>query len=124
LDDPEHVLIATFEGDTLAQEAMDNGELDAFGTHGGYDVCDCMTQVMLNYLVLGQDVQKEINPPMSVMTPDNVRSHTGNPYWDEYGTLYWTVMPSGRWEAWPVCDYSSLGVEWPTLELRKELKGY
>jgi ABC-type sugar transport system substrate-binding protein len=115
---PDAVCTTAFEGDLLMQEHLDKGNVACFGTHGGWDVCDAMLKVMYNNVILGMEVPKEIPVPMYLLTAENCRTEM------MFGSAYWTVMPRGEYEDWPVLDMSIINVPQPTLEDRMEILGY
>jgi ABC-type sugar transport system substrate-binding protein len=107
-DDPKHVLTALNDCDTVTVEALDEGKLDAFGTHGPWDLADVAVQVMLHHVVLGQPVPQEINIPMIIVTADNIDTARvlGGP-------AAYPRMPTAQWDLWPVLDASEFGIQIP-----------
>ena len=130
IGDPEHVYCCFHGCDVRVVEEMLAGNLDAFGTHGGWDLADVCVKTALTYVVLGQPVPKNVVIAMTVVTADTLYTERllGGP-------AAYALMPMGQWELWPVLD-SSLGqacmdinlnpiaVETPTKEMRMELLGY
>ena len=131
--DPDHVITAFNDCDTLTVETLDAGNLDAFGTHQSWDLCDVVVKLAFTHTILGQPVPGKIDVPMKVITRDNIDTEEGK----VLGAPVYPRMPVGQWDLWPVLD-TSLGVspglvgpdgnyveiETPTKALRMELQGY
>jgi len=120
VDNPDHVLIAINDTDTRVVEGMRDGFIDAFGSHGSWDLGDVTVKSMLNYVVLGEPVPPVVAIPMFVLTTENIdtlRVFGGVP-------AVYPLMPEGQWDLWPVMDTSEIGIPTPTKALRMELKGY
>jgi len=118
-DDPNHVITALNDCDTVTVEALDEGRLDAFGTHGPWDLGDTAVKLALTYAVLGQPVVARVDIAMQVCTIENIDTlrQLGGP-------AAWPRMPAGQWDLWPVLDATELGIETPTVEMRMQLQGY
>ncbi|MCD6453507.1 MAG: sugar ABC transporter substrate-binding protein [Dehalococcoidales bacterium] len=135
-DDPKHVICAFNDIDTAVIKAMDDGLLEATGTHTFYDLCDIVVKTTFNHLILGKAQPHDITSPMLLVTKDNLDTQT------LYGVHQaWPRMPAGEWDKWPImdtsyegmlsrgetpliCDGKDGGIDTPTTALRKELKGY
>jgi len=130
---PDHVITAFNDCDTLTVETLDAGNLDAFGTHQSWDLCDVVVKLAFTHTILGQPIPGKIDVPMKVITRDNIDTEEGS----VLGAPVYPRMPVGQWDIWPVLD-TSLGVspglvgpdgnyveiETPTKALRMELQGY
>lgn len=111
--DPDHVIIATNDCDTRVVEAMDDGQLDAFGSHGPRDLVDITVQLAFTKVILGKSVPKDVAIPMTMVTPENIDTLM------LFGSLAaWPRMPQGQWDLWPVLDASSIGIEIPTEAMK------
>ncbi len=112
LGDPNHVYISTNDMDTSGVREMDNGFVDAFAQHGGWYVSDATVQVAFTHVVLGQPVPRYINLPLFVVTPDNIDTT----YF--FGALAaYPRMPLDP-DLWPVLDFSPIGIEIPTEDMK------
>ena len=118
--DPNHVITAFNDCDTVTVETLDAGKLDAFGTHQSWDLCDTVVKLALTYVVLGKEVPGNIDIPMQLITVENIDTLEGR----VLGAPVYPRMPTGKWDLWPVLDATGLGIETPTKAMRMELQGY
>jgi len=118
-EDPDHVWTCLHGCDTRVVEEMEKGNLDAFGTHGPWDLIDVTVQLAFINLILGQPIPKDIIIPMTVVEPSTL-------YTEKIfgGPAAYPLMPMGQWDKWPVLDLSSINIETPTKEMRQRLMGY
>ena len=139
IGDPEHIIVNTYEGATPVMAEMVKGNIDYVATHGPWDVCDLMVKVVLWDAVCGVDMPQDIVPPMYLNSPEVLTE------FKYFGAQYWTRMPPGKWDLWPILDMSTPGclallpeylkasyhgestpwqLEAPTIEDRKANMGY
>jgi len=110
--DPDHVYISTNDSDTSGAIEMDNGFVDAFANHGGWHISDMLPKIAFIYCCLGQPVPRYVNLPLFVITPETIDST----YF--FGALAaYPRMPKNH-DLWPVLDYSTIGIETPTSEMK------
>ncbi len=69
--------------------------------------------------MMGNDVPKEIWVPMIVIDETNSWSAQQGG-----GPAAWPRLPQGNWDNWPVLDCTEMGIELPTMEMRKATVGY
>ena len=105
IGDPEHIIVNTYEGATPVMAEMEKGNIDYVATHGPWDVCDLIVKVVLWDAVCGVRMPQDIVLPMYLLSPETLT----DPDYFMYGALYWTQMPPGRWELWPIQDHSTPG---------------
>jgi len=114
IEDPGHIIVVTYEGATPVMAEMEKGTIDYVATHGPWDQCDLIMDLILWNTVCGVAVPQNVVPPMFVLDKDLLNNPV---FFDSYfGALYWTQMPMGKWDLWPVLDYSKPGC----LQLRPE----
>ena len=56
---------------------LDEGFLDAVGSHGPHDLADIAVKVMFNHLILGKSVPQRVISPMILITRDNIDTPEG-----------------------------------------------
>jgi len=112
IGDPEHIIVNTYEGATPITAEMEKGNIDYIGTHGPWDQCDLLPKVILWNTVCGVEMPQNIVPPMWLLDASTLN----NPDNFMFGALYWTQLPMGKWELWPILDFSEPG----SLVLRPE----
>jgi ABC-type sugar transport system substrate-binding protein len=130
-DDPDHVFVALNDVDTRVVEEIDEGRVDATGSHGLSDLGDVAFHVTLNYVVLGiSPPQMDIVVPMYAVTAESIDTL------QILGVPVYPRLPTSQWDIWPPCDPSPTGclqlepghkpwqMEIPNLEKRMELLGY
>ncbi len=114
-----HVLTVTNDIDSSVVDGIRSGTVDACGSHGPVDLVDIAYKLLLQKMVLKESVKKSVTPPMVAITNENLETER------VFGvTPAWPLMPSGDWDEWPVLDTTSIGIETPTVELRKAAVGY
>jgi len=119
VDHPDHVVLALNDTDSGVMKALEEGYLDGFGTHGGYHLGFLGVQTALTSVCCGAPVPKVIPVPLDVVVSENKDTLMC------YGaTPIWPWLPVGKWELWPVLDFTELGVAIPTVELRMKYMGY
>ena len=118
IDDPDHVLVATFEGNSILMDEMVKGNIDACASFGGWHQVDACVKLAFTSIVLGQPVPKVVDIPLFLLTGDTIKTE------QMFGAVYWAAMPMNQWDLWPVLDTTSLGLETPTKAMRMQLKGY
>ncbi|HVP79652.1 MAG TPA: sugar ABC transporter substrate-binding protein [Thermodesulfobacteriota bacterium] len=118
LEHPKHVIVATNDIDPLVAKSIDEGLVDACGSHQACDLMDVATQVGFTAVVLKQKVPKRIAVPMYVITKANINSLK------MLGLPTYPKLPVKAWGQWPPLNISELGIPTPTMELRKKLVGY
>jgi ribose transport system substrate-binding protein len=117
--DPDHVIIATNECDTEILAALDQGFVDAFCTNSPLWQVNATVQAVMHSIMIGNDVPKEIWVPMIVIDETNSWSAKQGG-----GPAAWPRLPHGNWDNWPVLDCTEMGIELPTMEMRKTIAGY
>jgi len=122
-EDPNHVIVATCEANTVLVEAMDDGYIDATGSHGGWTQVDTVCKLAFTHLILGQPVPRDVPIPYFCLTREDIHTLDSD-YARTFGAVYWAAMPKGQWDLWPVLDTTSFGVQTPTKAMRMELQGY
>ena len=127
-DDPDHVIIAVNDMESPIVYGIEDGTVDACGTHSPWDLTDVTFKLMLNYSVLGLPMPAFTNVPMELLTAENLYDLRllGGP-------AAYPFMPED-FDLWPVLDtYNNVvldengdRVQIPTCTpaLRKELMGY
>jgi ABC-type sugar transport system substrate-binding protein len=118
LKDPNHVIVATNDIDPLVAKAIDEGLVDACGSHQACDLMDIATQVAFTAVVLKQPVPKRIVVPMYVITPQNINNLK------MLGLPTYPKLPVKAWDQWPPLNCAQIGIPTPTKELRKKTAGY
>ena len=118
VDDPDHVIVATNDIDTLVAQSVQEGTVDACGSHQSVDLQDIATQVAFTYSVLGQNVPARLSVPMYLVTPENVNTLK------MLGIPIYPLLPPGRWDLWPPSDCAEIGLPQPTEALRMQYQGY
>ena len=119
VDHPDHILTCMNDVDTRIVEAMYEGQLDAFATHGCYDLCDVVVKLALTNIVLDQEVPDDVVVPMVLVTSDTIDTDM------LFGvTAVYSRMPAEQWDLWPDCDTTEIGIPTPTKEIRMQTKGY
>jgi len=121
LDDPNHVIVATNDIDPLVAKSIDDGLVDACGSHQACDLMDVATQVAFHHVVLKQKamtIPKRIAVPMYVITKENINNLK------MLGLPTYPKLPTKAWDKWPPHDCSEIGIPYPTIEMRKKLLGY
>jgi hypothetical protein len=94
-------------------QALDDGQLDAFGSHGPRDLVDITVQLAFTKVVLGKSVPSDVPIPMTMITAENIDTLKF------FGDLAaWPRMPQGQWDLWPVLDASEIGIEIPTEAMK------
>jgi ABC-type sugar transport system substrate-binding protein len=117
---PDHVMMLSMLCDPPVAEWARAGYIDLMTNHGPWDLVDAISQLMLNYVVLGQPVPEHVAIPLVIITPDNMDTLTMwgcTPLWGD-------MQAAGIYDEWPLLDFSELGIEQPTLARRMELLGY
>jgi ABC-type sugar transport system substrate-binding protein len=118
-DDPAHIWFVTNNADPAICRMLEEGIADGMGSHGPWDLVDCSVQLLLTSVVLGKPIPDYTPIPMVLVTHDNMDSI------QQFGvTPAYCLMPWEKWDLWPVMDLTSLGIETPTVAMRKELLGY
>jgi len=117
--DPNHIILIGNDTDARTIQAVVDGYWDAFGTHQPWDLADLPVKLLLTSVILGESVPQEVVVPMEAVTSENIETIK------VFGaTPCYVWMPAGNWDLWPVLDTSEIGLEAPTVEMRKDLKGY
>ena len=119
-DDPDHVITCLNDKDIVPHQQLLEGNIDCVLSHPNPDTSDVMVKTMFKALILGQPVDQQVSLPMQLVTRD-----TMNDRW--YGVrLSWPYLIDDYGDSynWPILDTTVLGIETPTVQMRKELVGY
>jgi ABC-type sugar transport system substrate-binding protein len=89
--DPKHIFIVSIDGTPETLKKVRAGTTDAVVEHNSALHADIMTKVLITKLILGEEVPKNVELPIAVISQENV----DNPQ-------NWGNLPSGQFDEWPV----------------------
>ncbi|MFC2024237.1 sugar ABC transporter substrate-binding protein [Chloroflexota bacterium] len=117
--EPGHITYISVDQDNIIADLVDRKLLDGCSSHSSTDSVDVCFKVLIEHMVLGNEIPKDVQMPLTMLTQENINTEM------KWGALAcWAKYPKGRWDLRPPYDTTEIGIRTPTIEDREESLGY